>query len=323
MIGIGILGCGAHGERYLRHLQAGDVPGGKGVALWRRDQVAAGVQAARHGVRVHARWQELIADPEVDALVIATPPGVHAESILAAALAGKAVLTEKPLAAGLDQALGLAAALPADARVMVAQTLRFNLALNAARELLPDLGEIYRIRIAQRLEPNPNPWQKVPALAGGGSVALTGVHGFDLIRWFAGATPDRVFARIRLLPGHPLETLFEASFEYADRPLLASCEVAKFSASRSTLLELVGTRGQCWVDYLGGRVEWLAGRERRLVAAPGDRPTLPPTLNAFCRWLERGGPNPVPMAEGVEALRMVDAVYRSAALGQAVPVTRD
>ena len=316
----GILGCGSHGSRYLRHLAQGDVPGAEPVALWRRDAGAAADLAARLGVQATPDWQALIADPRVDALVVATPPGAHPEAILAAARAGKPVLTEKPLAATYRDALDLAAALPDGARVMVAQTLRFTPALVAARERLPELGELYRIRIAQRLEPSPLAWQRDRAQAGGGSVTLTGVHGFDLLRWLIGATPDRVSAITRTLLGHPFENLFEARFEYADRPLLATCEVSKFSQSRSALLELIGTRGQLWVDWLAGRVEWLAGRERVTLAEPGDVPTIPLALDAFCRWVRDGGPCPVPLAAGIATLRMADACYRSAASGEIVAV---
>jgi predicted dehydrogenase len=319
-LGLGILGCGTHGARYLRHLAQGDVPGAGAVALWRRDGAAAGALAARFGVAAALDWRALIADPRVDAVVVATPPGVHPEAILAAARAGKPVLTEKPLAATYRDARDLAAALPDGARVMVAQTLRFTPALVAARERLADLGDLHRIRIAQRLEPSPLPWQRERTLAGGGSITLTGVHGFDLLRWLTGATPDQVNAAARTLLGHPFENLFEARFGYADRPLIATCEVSKFSASRSAQLELIGTRGQLWVDWLAGRVEWLTGRERVTLAETGDVPTIPLALDAFCRWIRDGGPCPVPLQEGIETLRMADACYRSAASGECVAV---
>ncbi|HSQ07954.1 MAG TPA: hypothetical protein VLM84_09725 [Chromatiaceae bacterium] len=107
-------------------------------------------------------------------------------------------------------------------------------------ELLPDLGEVHRSPIAQRLEPSAIAWQRNAELAGGGSATLTGVHGFDLVRWFTGATLAQVYARLRRLPDHRMENLFDACFEYADRPLLAACEVSKVSGSRSTLLDLGG-----------------------------------------------------------------------------------
>jgi predicted dehydrogenase len=319
----GIVGCGRHGERYLRHLARGDVEGASAVAIWRRDRSAAAELAARYRVRAQDDWAELCADPGVDAVIVTTPPGAHAGPIRAAAAAGKPVLTEKPLTATFAEALALSSDLPTGARVMVAQTLRFAPALRDARARLPDLGEIHRIRIAQRLEPNAIAWQRDRALAGGGSVTLTGVHVFDLLRWFAGGTPDRVSALTRTLLDHPFENLFEARFEYLDRPLLASCEVCKFSPSRSARLELVGTRGQLWVDYLAGRVEWLDGSGRRLIADHGDRPTIPPTLDAFRRWVLDGTACPVPITEGIETLRMADACYRSAAAGRTVSVSAD
>ncbi len=319
----GIVGCGRHGERYLRHLARGDVAGASAVAIWRRDRPSAVELAARYRVHAHEDWEQLCADPEVDAVIVATPPGAHARPIRAAVAAGKPVLTEKPLTATFGEALALANSLPDGARVMVAQTLRFAPALRDARARLPDLGEVHRIRIAQRLEPNTIAWQRDRALAGGGSVTLTGVHVFDLLRWFAGGTPDRVSALTRTLLGHPFENLFEARFEFRDRPLLASCEVCKFSPSRSALLELVGTRGQLWVDYLAGRVEWLDGSGRCLVVDHGDRPTIPPALDAFRRWVLDGTACPVPITEGIETLRMADACYRSAENDRAVPIDTD
>ena len=319
---IGIIGCGRHGERYLRHLAQGDVDGAVPAALWRRDKPAADALAKQYGVRAHASWEALIADPGVDAVIVATPPGAHPAPIAAAVAAGKSVLTEKPLASTLADALALRDALPAGAPVMLAHTLRFSPALLAARDLLGHIGALHRIRIAQRLEPNGVPWQRDAALAGGGSVTLTGVHGFDLLRWLAGGTPDRVSARCRTLLGHPFENLFDARFEYEDRPLLASAEVSKFSESRSCLLELIGTRGQIWCDYGRGRVELLTGNTHRIVAEPGDVPTLPATMLAFCRWVRGEAACPVTLADGIEALRMADACYRSDAAAGALTEIR-
>src|SRR4051812_2292535 len=69
------------------------------LAVMRRDRERADDFARRHGVpRVHARARDLIADPEVDAVYIATPPSTHRELALMAADAGKPCLVEKPMA---------------------------------------------------------------------------------------------------------------------------------------------------------------------------------------------------------------------------------
>lgn len=190
----------------------------------------------------------------------------------------------------------------------------------AARDALASIGEVHRLRIAQRLPPNDIPWQCEHALAGGGSVVLSGVHGFDVLRWLVGRTPDAIQCRCERIAPHPYESLFDARFSFDGRLLLASWEVAKFCASRSALLELVGTDGQLWADYQQGRVLRLAGRALETLAEPGDPPTLPRALEAFCRWQHGEIPCPVPLAEGIEGLRMADACYRSDATGLMVRI---
>ncbi len=316
----GIIGAGRHGVRYLKHLRQGDVLGATARVIWRQTLDAARATAAEYGVRAVPDWRQVVDAADVDAIIIATPPGAHAEAILAAVAIGKPVLVEKPVCGTLTEALALQAALRPDAPVMIAQTLRFNPALRAAREALADIGSLHRLRIAQRLPPNDIPWQRDRRLAGGGSVTLTGVHGFDLLRWLVGHTPDAVMCRCVGIPPHPFECLFDARFTFDDRPLLASCEVAKFSDSRSALLELVGSAGQLWADYQYGRVLRMVGRDLAVIAEPGDPPTLPLALDAFQRWRQGETPCPVPLPDGIETLRMASACYRSDALGAAARI---
>src|SRR5436190_15399833 len=94
----GIIGCG----------DVAEVKSGPGfqkadrsslVAVMRRDRARAEDFARRHGVeRVHGLAEDLIADPHVDAVYVATPPSSHRELALAVAAAGKPCLVEKPMA---------------------------------------------------------------------------------------------------------------------------------------------------------------------------------------------------------------------------------
>jgi predicted dehydrogenase len=308
---MGLIGCGNHGERYLRHLVAGDVPGVTARAFWRRDPQRARTLAGRYGVDAVPDLSALLSRGDVDAWVVTTPPANHLPELLAAAATGRPILVEKPLTGTWAQARTLEEELPGSARVMVAQTLRWNPALIEARRLLPGLGTLHRVRATQRLEPTDLAWQRDREVAGGGSVVLTGVHLFDLVRWLLGATPARVRCRTLALAGHPLENLFDACFEMSDPPCLVSCEVSKFSASRSGWLEVVGTEGQLWVDYAGGELWEIQGRERRRVAAPGDAPTLPAVLADFAAFARGEIECPVPLREGLESMRMVESCYRS------------
>ncbi len=313
---IGLMGCGRHGERYLRHLSRGDVDGMQPVALWRRDAEAGEELAERYGVEFVKSPDELLDCGLVDAVLILTPPGAHARQLRAAVRAGLPVLVEKPVVASWEQACSLG---EIDAsRIMVAQTLRFSPVLRRVQELVEVIGRVHRIRIAQRLEPSDLAWQRNRDEAGGGSVLLTGVHLFDLLRWMIGRTPDTVVARMVSIAGHPLENLFDACFEYEDPPLLASTEVSKFSRSRAGLLELVGDEGELHVDYLRGTIDLFRGREYERVAAIDDVPTLPIALGFFAALIRGEIEPPVSLQDGIETVRMAEACYRSQASGRLV-----
>src|SRR5204862_7450619 len=94
----GIIGCGD-----VTEVKSGPgfqkAEGSALVAVMRRDRAKAEDYARRHGVpRVHDTARDLVADPDVDAVYIATPPGTHAAMAILAATAGKPCLVEKPMA---------------------------------------------------------------------------------------------------------------------------------------------------------------------------------------------------------------------------------
>ena len=311
MIRFGVIGAGLHGERYVRHLTNGDAPGATVTAVSRRDPEARDQLQRRYPVRAFENWRDLVADERVDAVVIATPPMLHEESLRASLDRGKPVLVEKPLTGNWETSRRLVRELGETPPVVVAQTLRFHPVLRAAREQLGRLGSIHRIRIAQRLQPPGLRWQNDPEVAGGGSVVLTGVHLFDLLRWFVGRTPDTARASIRHVGGTRLENAFDACFGYDDTPLLAATEVSKFTASRSAQLEIVGTEGQFDVDYVEGVVRWRRGGIVDTLVEVRDAMTIPLTLIAFVEWMRGRIDQPVPLIDGAETLRMAEACYRA------------
>jgi predicted dehydrogenase len=203
---------------------------------------------------------------------------------------------------------------------MVAHTLRFAPILDAARRRLPEIGPLHRVRVAQRLEPSPLAWQRDPAVAGGGSITLTGIHLFDLLRWFVGRTPDAVQCRLLRLGGHPLENCFDACFEFEAEAILAATEVSKFASLRDCKLELIGETGALWVDYRSGSLHLQRDRRLRLLEESGDVPTLPETLRAFLRFARGERANPVPAEVGFAALEMAAACYDAHAQGRRVRI---
>ena len=95
-VGFGLIGTGMAGGFSARELEF--VEGGFLAAVCSRDPEGVRAFAAEYGnPRAYTGYRDLIADPEVEVVVVTTPTGLHAEMALAAADAGRHVLVEKPL----------------------------------------------------------------------------------------------------------------------------------------------------------------------------------------------------------------------------------
>ena len=151
--------------------------------------------AERWGIpRAFPDWQSLLADPEVDAVVICPPSGLTAEVARAAIAANKHILCEKPLGLSYSEA----ALVEAEARRspcvhMVAFTFRFVPALRYLKRLVSEghFGEIRHWRLSYftdfMLDPSaPVAWRNQRAQAGAGIVADMGSHGIDFARYLLG-----------------------------------------------------------------------------------------------------------------------------------------
>ena len=95
-LGVGVIGCGSVSNRYFRHLPVYDHVRVVGCADMVQGRAAAA--AGQYGIPRAYSVAEMLADPDVDLVVILTPPQAHVEVILAAIRAGKHVYSEKPLA---------------------------------------------------------------------------------------------------------------------------------------------------------------------------------------------------------------------------------
>jgi predicted dehydrogenase len=181
-----------------------------------RDYMAPGIREAGHrlvavcdaseasrgaaedaGARAYATLPELIADPEVEAVYVATPNHVHREAVEALAAAGKAVLCEKPMAAGLADAEAMAEAVSRSGIFYgTAFDQRHHPGHRVMRAMVREgrLGTLTAIRIVYAcwldrgwtsLKGEDN-WRIDPAKAGGGALMDLAPHGIDLIDFLAG-----------------------------------------------------------------------------------------------------------------------------------------
>lgn len=145
MIRVGVIGYGYWGPNLVRNFMAAPGSAVTRVCDLRKERLSS-LGKIYPGLQTCSHPTELIDDPQIDAVVIATPVSSHFELALAALKAGKHVLVEKPLAASSDQARKLVDEAAARKLVLlVDHTFVYTDAVRKIRELIAsgELGEIY------------------------------------------------------------------------------------------------------------------------------------------------------------------------------------
>jgi myo-inositol 2-dehydrogenase / D-chiro-inositol 1-dehydrogenase len=191
---IGVLGVGRIGRMHAELLER-QVPGAAVTAVYDAYEPAAREVSARLGVPAKETAEELIAAPDVDAVAICTPTGLHAPQMMAAAEAGKAIFCEKPVSldlATVDEALTAVDA--AGVAFQIGFNRRFDPAHAAVAAAVADgsVGEPHIARITSR-DPDPPPLEY--ARASGGLFLDMTIHDFDMARFVVGSEIDEVYAR--------------------------------------------------------------------------------------------------------------------------------
>jgi predicted dehydrogenase len=198
----GILGAGGIAATVGSDIAAS--PGSTLAAVGARDAGRAGAFAARHGVaRSYGSYRELVNDPDVDIVYIATTHAQHHEHAMLALRAGKPVLVEKAFTLTAREARGVVA----EARTqqlfcMEAMWMRFNPLIRQAVELVESgrIGDVHGVRadLSRRFEYDPN-GRLFDLSAGGGALLDLGVYPVTLTWLFLGR-PDTLHATGMLAP---------------------------------------------------------------------------------------------------------------------------
>jgi len=144
-VGVGVIGCGYWGPNLIRNFF--DTPGCRMLAVCDQSAARRAAMQTRHpSARAYGSFDELLADPEIDAVAIATPVKTHAPLARQALLAGKHVLVEKPLTTSVADAEDLVALAERERRVlMVDHTFVYTGAVRRMKELIDtgEIGEMY------------------------------------------------------------------------------------------------------------------------------------------------------------------------------------
>lgn len=328
-IGWGILGAGDIARKQTARA-IGAARNARLAAVLRRDLAAARAFADEFGAeRAYDQIDALLADPDVDAVYIATPVHLHAEHTLAAARAGKHVLVEKPMALSTAECDAmLAACRAAGVRLMMCYYQRFNARHQKVRELVAQ-GAIGQVTMAQARQVFLYPaeagnWRQDPARGGGGALMDVGVHCIDTLRFILGEV-ESVAAQVATL-AFPYAVDDTATLLLRFQSGVQAVVSAAFSVASvpdSDYLELCGTGGRIWTAPLNSKDS--RGALRVLTPAgeqhySNEQSTHQALIEAMSASLEAGSAVPVPGEEGWRGLAVIEAAYASARTGHWVRV---
>lgn len=342
----GIIGCGGIARRRT-------IPGmmacekSELVAVMDLDQkIAAAVAAEFHVPRVYETMEELLRDPEIEAVYIASPVVAHKKQALAAIAAKKHILLEKPIALTPEEGDSLIADCKENELLFASGfMMRYHAYHQKARELIAagDIGKVVSMhaQLTCWFPDMAGNWRQSKASAGGGALTDMGVHCIDLMEHISGSRVTRVGALISTQTFHyevedsagVLMQFEGGAFGTVDANFNIPDEAAEGK------LEIYGTKGSI---CMSGTISQAEGGQFKLVCSdPGEYEAqqnrdvdhsvtvevefgnmYTKEMDAFSDSIRTGAPVFVPASDAVHVQRVVEAAYRSGKSGKFVELER-
>jgi len=335
MINAAIVGLGRWGQNLVDSVQ-GKSDAIRFVAGATRTVARAETYAKEKGFPLHDSYERILADPKVDAVVLATPHTQHARQVVAAARAGKPVFTEKPLALTHASArAAVKACAKAGVTLAVGYNWRFQPALQAIRRMLDDgrLGKLLHLEgnfcgpSAYRFPKGH--WRHERREGPAGGMTGRGVHTVDAYLYLAGHIATVHAQSFRRALDYGLDDTTSMLFRFEGGAtgyfgtMLATAETWR--------MQVFGSRG--WVEV--GDVQHLTTWEMRVCYVNPDnllvhhRPevvTFPQVsteraeLEHFARAVAERRPLAVPGGDEEHGAAVLEAVLKSAKSGRTTRV---
>lgn len=331
MLRVALLGAGRIGQVHAKSMKA--TKAGRLVAIADANPEAA--QALADLVGSEARSvDDILADPAIAAVLIASSTDTHSDLIARAAEAGKAVLCEKPVDLSLERALAtLATAEAAGMPVMVGFNRRFDPNFAALKSAF-DAGEIGRGEMLSITSFDPAPPPVAYVKVSGGLFRDMMIHDFDMACWIFGGPPASVTAHGSALVDPAIGAAGDVdtavvTMVWPDGRIAVIRNSRRAGYGYDQRIEVLGSGGLLSAsNVLENTVEKITPE-----GASSARPlhffleryirAYEIEWDAFLAALAEGAPMPVTLREGVAAQACAEAATRSLQSGATVAVTAD
>jgi UDP-N-acetyl-2-amino-2-deoxyglucuronate dehydrogenase len=341
-LGFALIGCGVIGRTHAEAIAS--VEGAHLAVACSRTPETARRLAEEYGAAWCTDVRQAVARPDVDAVSVCTPSGLHAGPTLAAFDAGKHVLVEKPMEITLEKADQMIAAADRARRWLgVIYQMRFNPAMRYLKAAV-DGGKLGRITLGEasvKWYRSPDyfrsaGWRGARALNGGGALMSQAIHHVDLLLWMMGPVRSVSGYADTLLHSIEVEDTLVASLRFESGALgVIEATTAAFPRL-SDRLEIAGTQGSVRVEDRQLRFRYFAGEDGGDVGLYGlksDRgwraaEQVPlagegghaAQIADFVEAVREDRPPAVDGREGRRSLALVSAIYEAARTGHQVRV---
>jgi predicted dehydrogenase len=345
MLGFAIVGCGMIARFHGRALA--EVPGARLVALISRRPENAQALADTLGIRcaTYTEWAPALARPDVDVVIVTTPSGAHLEPAMAAALAGKHVVVEKPLEITLERCDRLIDACDRHGvKLCTIFPSRFS-DVNQALKAAVVAGRFGRLTLGETTCKWWRPqsyydeggWKGTRALDGGGALMNQAIHNVDLLSWMMGSvTHISGFTATLAHERIEVEDTAVACLRFANGALGMIAATTSVHPGLPKTIAVHGDRGTVVIEQ-DDVLRWdltPEAPEDRLIkerfaqksgasGGSSDPAAISHTGHArqladFVQAIETDRPPAVDGREGRKAVEIILAIYRSAQTGRTV-----
>lgn len=345
MIRWGVIGAGGIARR--RTIPEGIIPARNSTlaAVMSRSEERAKEIGDQFGAKGYTRMEDLLEDPEVDAVYIATPVHLHAPQTIAAAQHGKHVLVEKPMALTVDECRRMIHACRENGvKLGVGYMMRFHAHHRRFREMVGDgmLGKpvLARAQLSCWYPPIEGAWRQMPELGGGGSLIDMGSHCIDLLEFILQSRVVEVSCMTgNIVHDYPVEDSALMSVRFSNGALgIVDAFFSIPDNSSKNVLEIYGSGGSILAKGTIGQLptgEAMAYLEREAKGyqalqerKPGEgEPIEVEPINTYRAEIEEFADAIIqdrePMISGEEGLwnlRVILAAYESAREGRVVRI---
>lgn len=313
----GIIGCGN-----VTEVKSGPafnkVPNSKLIAVMRRNAEKAKDYAARHKVpKWYSNAQQLIDDPDVNAIYVATPPLQHEEYAISAMKAGKPVYLEKPMTINAEAAERIAAvAKQAGVKFCMAHYRRQHPLFLKVKTLLAEnaIGKIqlvtlqffqpYLSNLIVKTEDN---WRLNPSVSGGGLFHDLAPHQLDLMLYFFGK--EKQASGISLNTGGAYKADDTVSGQILfDNNILFNGSWCFTGQEKKDVCEIAGTEGKITFSIFEQHpLIVIKNGKEEIFQFDKLQHVQQPMIEKVVEYFLNQAPNPCSADEGLEVMRLIDA----------------